>query len=52
MGMGEGETKKGIKKNACFSLWTNTSLVKKGNIGMDSGVQVNAGLFEKTSMER
>lgn len=52
VGMGEGETKKGIKKNTCFSLWTNTSLIKKGNIGMDSGVQVNAGLFEKTSMER
>ena len=48
----EGETKTGIKKNTCFSLRANTSLIKTGNTGMDSGVQVKAELFGKTNMER
>lgn len=51
-GIEEGETKTGIKKNTCFSLWANTSLIKIGNTGMDSGVQVKAELFGKTNMER
>ena len=52
VGIEEGETKTGIEKNTCFSLWANTSLIKIGNTGIDSGVQVKTELFGKTNMER
>lgn len=52
VGMRERGTKKGIKKNTRFSLWTNISLTKTENTGLDSGVHVSAGLFENQCEKR